>query len=747
MVKCMKKELLSPVGSMEALKMAIIHGADAVYLGGKKFGARAFAANFTNEEMMEAIFLCHLYGVKIYVTVNTMIYESELDEVIDYIEFLYQHHVDAIIMADIGLMKLCHEKFPDLEIHASTQVHTHNPYQIRLLKDLGVKRVVLARELSLEEIASFPSDLELEVFIHGALCISYSGQCLFSSLLMNRSGNRGECAQICRLPFQLLKNGEVVKTDGEYLLSTKDLNTSSRFRELMNTPIKSFKIEGRMKSPAYVGFMTLFYRSLMDRYIKGDTMEVHPKDYQSMETLFGRGFTLGKLFLKKNQDFMNQQTSNHQGSYLGEVERVTTKRVGIRLCEDIHQEDGIRFVIENKGMIVNFLYNEQGLLINNAKKGELVFVDNKLEITKKGRVMKTLDKELENSILNHPFKKMEIDMFLKIREEFIHLEISDGEHNVVVEDSCVALSLNCPLTKEIVKKQFSKLGNTPFVLKEFHLDLGENLYMNVRDMNEVRRLGIELLIQKRVERKKANVKAVVEEHFHYDEKLEITATAWNQEQVKTLLACGVSKIYVMDKALYRNLKEEQVVYRTNRVKDDGDYWDVSRMLLGESGGLSCSGEKYLDYFLNVANHASADYFVKQGIKQICLTPEISDEELKNLLDYYPQGNPFEFVVYGRLEVMVLNHCLVSMNVNQEKICESCKGNDVFALQDRNGKKYPLWMDEGHRTHIFHCELRNDLAKIKTYYQMGIRKFRLDFYDESSTEIRKVVNLVQKELCV
>ncbi|MCI8575835.1 MAG: U32 family peptidase, partial [Bacilli bacterium] len=374
----MEKELLSPVGSMEALKMAIYHGADAIYLGGKKFGARAFAANFTNDEMLEAIFLCHLYGVRIYVTVNTMIYESELSEVMDYIQFLYEHHVDAIIMADIGLMKLCHEKFPHLEIHASTQVHTHHVDQIALLKDLGVKRVVLARELSLEEIKAFPKDIDIEVFIHGALCISYSGQCLFSSMLLNRSGNRGECAQICRLPFQLLKNGEVIKTKGDYLLSTKDLNTSSRFEELMATNIKSFKIEGRMKSPAYVGFMTAFYRNLMDRYLSGQSLSVKIEDKKRAETLFGRGFTLGKLFSQNNEEFMNQMTSNHQGSYLGDVEILKSQKVGIRLSEEIHQEDGIRFVSENKGMMVNFLYNEQGLLVSEAKKGELIYVDNKI---------------------------------------------------------------------------------------------------------------------------------------------------------------------------------------------------------------------------------------------------------------------------------------------------------------------------------------------------------------------------------
>ena len=281
-----KKELLSPVGNFESLKMAVYHGCDAVYLGGKRFGARAFAANFSDEEMKEAVFFCHLYGVKLYVTVNTMIYESELQDVLDYVKFLYEIHVDAVIMADVGLIHLVHEMMPLLEIHVSTQLHIHNVEQIGMLRDLGVKRVVLARELSLEEISQFPDDLDIEVFVHGALCISYSGQCLFSSFLMHRSGNRGECAQICRLPFQLLENGKPVFTKGSFLLSTKDLNTSNRFQDLMNSNVTSFKIEGRMKSPAYVGFMTQFYRRLISQFQREKQIFVDSQDTTKAALLF-----------------------------------------------------------------------------------------------------------------------------------------------------------------------------------------------------------------------------------------------------------------------------------------------------------------------------------------------------------------------------------------------------------------------------------------------------------------------------
>lgn len=744
----MKQELLSPAGSMDALKMAVYHGADAVYLGGKRFGARANATNFSESEMLEAIFFCHLYGVKIYVTVNTMIYESELDEVKAYLEFLYRHHVDAVIMADIGLMKLCKECFPELEIHASTQVHIHNVSQLEILRKLGVKRVVVARELSLEEIKQFPDDIDIEVFIHGALCISYSGQCLFSSLLLNRSGNRGECAQICRLPFQLLKNGKEVSTNGDYLLSTRDLNTSNHFQELLSSNIKSFKIEGRMKSPAYVGFMTGFYRNLMDRYQERKILTVSKEDTRASETLFGRGFTNGFLFGAKDETFMNQKTSNHQGSHLGVIERLDSKKIGIRLDYDLNQEDGIRFVEGNQGMIVNFLYNSKGLLVSSAKKGELVFVDNKIGVSQFGEVMKTLDKKLEESILASPEKKIPILMRVSISLGFVELEIEDGEHQVKVSDTCVESSISCPLTKESVMRQFGKLGGTPFVARDIIVHIDGHLYMNVRDMNELRRKGIDELIKQRVFRKDVVVTSSTRSIYEYDNKLEIAASATNESQVQALLQQGISKIYVRDYSLYQKYLDKGVMYRTNRVNHTNQYPKASHIMAGESGVIQSSFEEcYLDYFFNIANHATADFWESFGIRQMCLTPEITDMELENLLEKYPKGNPFEFLIYGRLEVMVLNHCILRMNVNQEKICKVCKGNDSYALKDRNGKAYPIWMDRNHHTHLMHYDKIDSIKNVKKYFQLGLRKFRLEFYEESANEIEKILQSVKKQLCV
>lgn len=255
-----KVELLCPVGNWDMLYQAVHNGADAVYLAGKKYGARKFSDNFSNEELERAIKYCHLYGVLVYITINTIIYEKEVSDFVSYVEFIYKCGVDAVIMQDIGMISLVKKKFPDLEIHASVQCHNHNEEGIRLLKELGCSRVVMAREMSLDQIKNINVNIEKEVFVYGALCVCYSGECLFSSLNGGRSGNRGECVGSCRLPYKLIKNDKCVFLDDKYLLSTRDLNTLSNLRDILDSGIESLKIEGRMKSPYYVGYVTRVYR-------------------------------------------------------------------------------------------------------------------------------------------------------------------------------------------------------------------------------------------------------------------------------------------------------------------------------------------------------------------------------------------------------------------------------------------------------------------------------------------------------
>ena len=403
----MKKELLSPAGNKDCLYAAVHNGADAVYLGGKLFGARKFAGNFTKEELKEAVEYAHLYGVKVYVTVNTIIYNDEVESLLEYIDYLYLIGVDALIMQDIGMISLVKKRYPDLEINASTQIHNHNNYAISLLKELGIKKVVLDRELSLKEIELLDSSIEKEVFIHGALCNSYSGCCLFSSMNGGRSGNRGECVQSCRLPYKLIKNNEYIDTPDKYLLSTRELNTTNRIKQLMESDISSFKIEGRMKSPSYVGYITKIYRKLIDNYYQGKSLELTIEEQDNLKILFNREFTNGYLF---NDKVMNIKSSNHQGLEIGKVIEITAKKIKIKLTKILYQEDGIRFKNSGLGMIANMIYNDKDLLVNKGNPGDIIYLDNKINLKEKDIVVKTSSVYLEKEILNKEEKKLPISI-------------------------------------------------------------------------------------------------------------------------------------------------------------------------------------------------------------------------------------------------------------------------------------------------------------------------------------------------
>lgn len=492
----MAKELLLPAGNMEALKMAIHNGADAVYLGGKKFGARAFAPNFSEEELSLATQYCHLYGVKIYVTVNTMIFERELNEVLEYVTFLYQTNIDAVIVSDIGLIHEIHKKYPDFPIHLSTQAHTFSAQQMSFFKELGVTRVVLDRELSLEEINTLPDILELEVFIHGALCVAYSGQCLFSFMKNKRSGNRGSCAQLCRMPYELFYYDEKMETSGKYLLSTKELNTSARFKELLESKITSFKIEGRMKSPEYVGFLANFYKKLMLEYQNDKTCTVLHEQEKELNYLFNREFTEGYLFQK--DDIMNFKTSNHQGNVIGKVLETTKDKIKIKLTENLSQEDGIRFEASEKGMMVNFLYNEKGLLTHEAHKGDLVFVDNKVALQKEDIVRKTIDKKLMDSLKCVTEKKIPISIEVNASFPTVSIMVNDGKYHVEIAKEIAEISQKIRMSKEDIEKQIKKLGNTPFCCEKIHISLNGNLFIPNAKLNELRREALDVLIEKRI---------------------------------------------------------------------------------------------------------------------------------------------------------------------------------------------------------------------------------------------------------
>ena len=462
----MKVELLSPVGNKKTLYQAIHNGADAVYLAGKDYGARKYADNFTKEELKEVVRYAHLFNVKVYITVNTIIYENEINDFLEYVFYLYKINVDALIMQDVGMIKAVKDKFPNMDVHASTQCHNHNDEGLNFLKSLGVSRVVLDREMSLNEINNLKSDIEKEVFVHGALCYSYSGCCLFSSLNGGRSGNRGECTQCCRLPYELYQEDKKIDTDGNYLLSTKDLNTTGRLKDILDSNIVSLKIEGRMKSPEYVGYVTRIYRKLIDNYYNNKEMTITKEEEDNLKLLFNRDFTNGYLF---EDNIMNITSPNHIGLEIGKVIKITNDKIYIKLDKDLNQEDGIRFKNSNLGMIVNRLYNEDKLLVNSIKKGNIAILDNKLNIKNNDIVLKTIDKKLTDSINQINERKIDISYLVEVDNNKLTITITDSDNIQVKSVTEVESAKNMPTSSDNIKTSLSKVGDSIYNIVSFNI--------------------------------------------------------------------------------------------------------------------------------------------------------------------------------------------------------------------------------------------------------------------------------------
>ena len=713
----MKHELLAPAGDIESLYQAIHNGADAVYLGLKTFGARAYSKNFDNDEIIKAIETAHLYGVKIYVTMNTLVKDSEVEDFLEQVEFLYLNGVDAIIMQDYGMINLVRRMYKDLEIHASTQANNSSIDTIKMYHDLGVKRVVLSRELSLDEIKKIDVDIELEVFIHGALCISYSGNCLMSSMIGNRSGNRGECAGSCRLKYDLLKDGKTISKN-KYLLSTKELNTSYNFNELLNSNIKSFKIEGRMKSPEYVGFITRFYRKLIDK----EKINIE-EELNKLKTIYNRKFTLGNLFNSK--DITNIDTPNHIGLEIGKVISITKDKIKIKLARELNQFDGIRFLESSKGLIVNYLYDEKNNLISTAN--NIVYIDNKIGLTTKDSVYKTLDNKLITSLKKYNLKKIKIKIcFQAIKNNKIKVILEDNYNKVEVEGSIVKEAITSPITEDDVKKHLLKLGNTPFTCNDIKLNLSNNIFIQVKEINELRRTAVDLLIKKRSYSKRTlNKEKIIFEKLNSYDNNYLVCSVNCEEQLKTCLELDFKRIYVNDLDLYKKYENNKNIY----YRIDRNNFNITNNLLDKN-----LVSEYLDfkdknlfgnYSLNVYNIYTAYYLLFNGLLNIPVSVELNFNEINNLynkfIDKFDVTPPLEILVYGRVENMIIKQNILSLDKNYK-----------YDLIDKRKRCFKVFY-KNNLTHILNYEKRNNI------YSFNHIK-RLDFYDESKEDI---INIVKK----
>nr|WP_307506396.1 U32 family peptidase [Paeniclostridium ghonii] len=763
----MNTELLAPVGSFDALKAAVQNGANAVYLGGKEFSARASANNFDREELKEAVNYAHIRNVKVFVTANTLIKQNEIDDFLNYIKYLYDIDVDAVILQDIGMAKLIKKLLPDFELHASTQMVAHSLEDTLYLQNLGFDRVVLARELNIEEIEYIckNTNVDIEIFVHGALCVCYSGQCLMSSMIGNRSGNRGRCAQPCRQRYELIdiNSGQVINTEGDYLLSPRDLNTIEEIDRVIEAGVHSLKIEGRMKRPEYVATVISSYRETIDKYVDGKKVNVSNETMNNLYTIFNRKFTKGYLLGEVGQDIMNSNRPNNVGLYIGKVIDYNrkAKRLKIKLENTLKKGDGINL----GGGTIGRIIKKNNLISDRGEAGELIELDFIGEAKKGQIVYKTSDSDLLNTI-KKSFEedveniKIPIDASIKLKiGENPTLLLKDGYNNkiTVTNEKLVEKAMKVSLGEEKIISQIKKLGNTTYALRNIETDIDENISLSVSILNQLRRDAIEQLNSERAIIKNRKYKDKIIKYTptitKTDKDIKLRIKAKNLDQLKIVLNYDIDAVYyedinTLEEAIKLCSNSIKIIYSPPRILRNKDYRMLNKLdgiknIPIQAGNLGCVNlykgkELYIDSYLNSFNSETINYYKSEGANVVCISQELNLTEIKDMLMY--TDSEIESIVYGYTPLMISEYCPMGVlirNCKKDKKSSICN-KSIYGLKDAKDDMYRLSQDIFCRTSIYNSKplcVLEDLSELK---KSNINIFRIDLTFETKEEIESIV---------
>ena len=766
-----KAELLSPCGNWDCVIAAVNAGADAIYLGGQLFNARAYASNFDSDTLEKACDLCHSFGVKVYVTVNTLYKDPEFSALLPFIDELYAMGVDGLIMQDLGAIRLVRKYRPDLNIHASTQLTANSLEDVLELEALGIKTAVLSRELSLEEIRDIAgqTNVRIETFIHGALCVSYSGQCLMSSVLGNRSGNRGKCAQNCRLNYELI-SGDKAAAAG-HLLSTKDICTLELLPELLESGAVSLKIEGRMKTPEYVAGVTAIYRKYLDLYYSGGTYTVDPEDIRILQQLFNRGsFSSGYLKTHSGSVMMCPTHPRAWGVKAGKVLSADPKNhhALIRFCRDMVPGDGIEIRTDREEGIG--CYVEQA-----CKAGQTLNIRIEGSAAKNQEVWQTYDKRLMDSLKGQygtVLRKDPIRMSVTLRrDQPASLTVSGNGTEVTVSGDIPTEAKNQPLTPESVREQLAKLGQTICRAETIAADIDDGLFLNKSSLNALKNRAVEALTQKKISAAKRPLKQTAPENPAEvpapDSKM-ITVGVRTMEQFRAAVSHpAVSVIYAeLSGELIGSLDElvpaahgagKRIAIQLPRIYRDYvrrnlsaqmdkciacgiDGWLISNLGHYHAVKDTCK-ETALDFTGNVLNSRTVEFWKDLGIGTIAVSPEMNREEINGLAD----RSRTEILAYGYLPLMVTHQCPV--------------GNFAGGKKDRMhcgcfGQARNFSLRCGKETFRLDTDCRNCICTItpadpidirEDVNRFSVRSIRLNFTAESGKSADRIIREYEKIL--
>lgn len=744
-----KVELLAPAGNMDSFKAACHNGADAVYMGVSQFNARTMAKNFSMEEYCQCIKYAHITGMKVFLTLNTLLYDEEIKEALEIVLKLYEKGLDAVIVQDIGLARLLHKLLPDLPLHASTQMSVYSLEQVKFLEGLGFKRVVLARELTLAEIKQICQNtkLEVEVFVHGALCVSFSGQCLFSSTIGDRSANRGNCAQPCRKTYTLCnsKGKELVKNT--YLLSKKDILGIEYLEKLYEVGVDSFKIEGRNKTPEYVAGVTSSYRKWIDKaiYRQDITVDLVSTKFV-LKQLFNRnGQSTGYLDGVKKQESITILSPKNTGIYLGKVLGKKGTLIKIKLEEDLAMHDGIEIYSgsgENlSSHLVTCIRDDKfGLMNQKVSKGSIVYIgDITTNLTKNDSVYKTSSYELNQTykktyshLSSSQKRQIKIHLSVKANEEIkVWYRLFNQEEQVIIP-YLPEQAQTKSLTRKQIEENFAKTSDFPFCLIVDSLDLEERLFIPVSKLNEIRRTICHRIensfdVTRDIALKLNELDTLLQEYSLPVLEKNVKKSTHQENLFLNQYSCHIDYLskYPHVKLIYLDIldfsKQEDKIFEQLRGKEIGlwipnvvgengkrfiqknferilEKFHIKRIVLGSYQFLEDIKrikEQYkitliAHYTLNITNCYSAYFLKSQGFDELILTGEQKEESI-NRLSKVIKTNLLE----GQICVMTSRYCVVGSflkgNRKQEKCTMPCLENRYY-LKDSHDYRYDLICD-------------------------------------------------------
>jgi putative protease len=789
-----KPELLAPAGDWECLKAAVTAGADAVYFGLPAFNARLRAENFTEADLPKVMEYLHQRGRRGYLTLNVLIFPSELTEAERLLRWVGESKVDAIIVQDLGLVRLAREVCPQVAIHASTQMTLTSPEGVAFARRQGISLAVLARELSLRELAKFPSPTEpsglpLEVFVHGALCVAYSGQCLTSEVLGRRSANRGECAQACRMPYTLEVDGQPRDLgDRAYLLSPQDLAAVDEIPELIKLGLHSFKIEGRLKSPDYITAVTTVYRQAIDRALANLPAPASKEDKYRLEMTFSRGLFSGWFHGVDHQQLVHARFGKKRGPLAGKIARTGPDWIELEeMLTPLYPGDG---VVIDRGSDTD---NEPGGFLFGVQGNRISFRYGSLppHYTRPGdRVWKTKDPQLEKQLKAERSKEAPTEttpLHLKISglpAQPLQIHAVSGNQEVKLSSAInLTAARNRPLTPESLRDQLSRLGGTPFHLGDLAVDLPQPVILPLSELNRLRRdLVARLSATAPLSNNPGNVGQSAElalpqllapitakQTFRHSagsrnvaSEARLSVLCRNPAQAEALLPENPDLLYLDFEDLRRftptvkSIRQKSkvpVFLATPRIQKAGETGFFRLIENANPDGVLIRNLGALDYFrsaklpmigdfsLNVANALTADLFSSEGLQRITPSYDLDITQLLELLRSTPPAW-FELTLHQHIPMFHMEHCVFAAFLSEGKDHLTCGrpcDHHRIAVRDRVGESHPIRADVGCRNTVFHARPQSGASHLPQLLSTGLRHFRIELLDESPDE---VINLLQ-----